>query len=257
MDAYDVIAVGSGHNALVAEALLAKAGNRVLVLERNVRPGGFLRTEEVTLPGFKHDLYATRHPLFLSSTAYNELEADLRARGLEYLNTDLPTGVLLPDGSSGILSRNLEASAAEFDRLSPGDGLALTDLMAEFGMYADKIFPLFSLDLASSQAQMLVRELMTSRKGGLAPFAAEFMQTARDVLNDRFRSPVAKALIAPWVPHLGRTLDSANRGFSVSLLLSALMAGGMPVARGGSDILVKALLQIVTDHGGAIRCDAA
>ena len=156
MDAYDVIAVGSGHNALVAAALLAKAGNRVLVLERNDRPGGFLRTEEVTLPGFKHDLYATRHPLFLSSTAYNELEADLRARGLEYLNTDLPTGVLLPDGSSGILSRDLEASAAEFDRLSPGDGQALTDLMAGFGTYANKIFPLFSLDLASSQAQMLI-----------------------------------------------------------------------------------------------------
>jgi len=85
MDAYDVIAVGSGHNALVAAALLAKAGNRVLVLERNDRPGGFLRTEEVTLPGFKHDLYATRHPLFLSSRAYNELEADLRARGLSIL----------------------------------------------------------------------------------------------------------------------------------------------------------------------------
>jgi phytoene dehydrogenase-like protein len=82
------------------------------------------------------------------------------------------------------------------------------------------------------------------------------MQTARDVLNDRFRSPVAKALIAPWVPHLNRTLDSVSSGFDVSLLLSALMAGGMPLPRGGGDMLVKALGQIVTDHGGAIRCGA-
>ena len=88
------------------------------------------------------------------------------------------------------------------------------------------------------------------------PLAAEFMQTARDILNDGFRSPVAKALIAPWVPHLGSTLDSANSGFSVSLLLSALMAGGAPLPRGGAEMLVKALAQIVTDHGGAIRCDA-
>ena len=106
MEAYDIITVGSGHNALVAAA--ARAGNRVLVLEKNDKPGGFVRTEEVTLPGFKHDLYATRHPLFLTSKAYSELEADLRARGLEYLNTDLPTGVVLPDGSSAVLSSDLE-----------------------------------------------------------------------------------------------------------------------------------------------------
>jgi phytoene dehydrogenase-like protein len=256
MDTYDIITVGSGHNALVAAALLAKAGNRVLVLERNNRPGGFVRTEEVTLPGFKHDLYATRHPLFLISKAYSELEPDLRARGLEYLNTNLPTGVLLPDGSSGILSSDLKTSAAEFDRLSPRDGQALVDLVDEFGKYAHKVFPLFSLDLASSEAQILIRDLMGSGKGGFAPFAAEFMQTARDVLNDRFRSPVAKALIAPWLAHFGRALDGANGGFSVSLLLAALMASGAPVARGGSEMLVKALGQILTDHGGAIRCDA-
>src|SRR5260221_12267879 len=83
------------------------------------------------------------------------------------------------------------------------------------------------------------------------------MQSARGVLNDRFRSPVAKALIAPWVLHLGRTLDSVSSGFDVSLLLSAMMAGGMPLPRGGSDMLVKALAQIVTDHGGANRCGAA
>jgi phytoene dehydrogenase-like protein len=257
MEAYDIITVGSGHNALVAAALLARAGNRVLVLERNDRPGGFVCTEEVTLPGFSHDLYSTRHPLFVISKAYSELEADLRARGLEYLNTDLPTGVLLRDGRSAILSSDLETSVAEFDGLSSGDGRALADLMGDFGKYAHKVFPLFSLDLTSNQGQTLIRDLMGSGKGGFAPFAAEFMRTARDVLNDRFRSPVGKALIAPWVLHLGRTLDSVSSGFDVSLLLSALMAGGMPVPRGGADMLIRALAQIVTDHGGAIRCDAA
>src|SRR5258705_2719319 len=260
MEDYDIITVGSGHNALVAAALLARDGNRVLVLERNNRPGGrpggFVRTEEVTLPGFKHDLYATRHPLFLTSQAYSELETDLRARGLEYLNTDLPTGVVLPDGSSAVLSSDVETSTAEFDRLSPGDGRALADLMGDFGKYAHKVFPLFTLNLASKEARMLIGDLMGSGKEGLAPFAAEFMQTARDVLNDRFRSPVAKALIAPWVLHLGRTLDSVSSGFDVSLLLSAMMAGGMPLPLGGGDMLGKTPAQILTDHAGAIRCGA-
>src|SRR5262249_53026130 len=110
----------------------------------------------------------------------------------------------------------------------------------------------FSLDLASSQAQMLIRELMTSGKGGFAPFAAEFMQTARDVLNERFRSPIVKAMIAPWLAHAGQTLDSANSGFSVSLLLATFIAAGMPLLRGGSEMLIKALVQLVTDHGGDI-----
>src|SRR5215813_14403540 len=122
MDAYDVIAVGSGHNALVAAALLAKAGNRVLVLERNDRPGGFLRTEEVTLPGFKHDVYAAAHPLFLTGPAYADLGKDLEARGLHYVNTDLPTGVSMEDGRTAVLPRSLEALLAEAERLAPGDG---------------------------------------------------------------------------------------------------------------------------------------
>src|SRR5258708_29705179 len=104
---------------------------------------------------------------------------------------------------------------------------------------------------------MLIGDLIGSGKEVVAPFAAELMQPARDVLNDRFRSPVAKALIAPWVLHLGRTLDSVSSGFDVSLLLSAMMAGGMPLPRGGSDMLVKELAQIVTDHGGASLCVSA
>src|SRR5258708_12015860 len=137
MEAYDIITVGSGHNAVVAADILGRAGNRGLVLEKKDKPGGFVRTEEVTLPGFKHDLYATRHPLFLPSQAYSELETDLRARGLEYLNTDLPTGVVLPDGSSAVLSSDLETSIAEFDRLSPGVGRHLAGFMGDFGKFGN------------------------------------------------------------------------------------------------------------------------
>jgi len=53
---YDAIVIGSGHNALITAAYLARAGWGVLVLEKNNRPGGLVRTEELTLPGFKHDV---------------------------------------------------------------------------------------------------------------------------------------------------------------------------------------------------------
>jgi len=59
---------------------------------------------------------------------------------LEYVNTDFPTGVVLPDGRSATLSSDLETSAADLDRLIPGDGRALADLMGDFGKYAHRVF---------------------------------------------------------------------------------------------------------------------
>jgi phytoene dehydrogenase-like protein len=61
---YDVIFIGAGHNALVAEAYLTRAGRRVCLLERSDVPGGWVRSEELTLPGFVHDTYSALHPSF-------------------------------------------------------------------------------------------------------------------------------------------------------------------------------------------------
>ena len=96
---YDVVFIGSGINSLAGAALLAKAGKRVLVLERNDYLGGAIKTAEITEPGFVHEVFAGWHPLFVGSAAYAELKDDLHTRGLEYLNTELPTGTLFPDGS--------------------------------------------------------------------------------------------------------------------------------------------------------------
>jgi phytoene dehydrogenase-like protein len=254
VERYDAVFVGSGHNALITAAYLARAGWSVLVLEKNDRPGGLVRTDELTLPGFKHDTYSAAHPLFLTGAAYADLGAELSARGLEYLNTDLPTGVSLPDGRTAVFPRDMGAAVAEFERLSPGDGAGFGAMMQEFGAYAGDVFSLFNLDLASGKAQRTIRALMDNPDGpGFTEFAAEFMTSARDVLERRFRSPVAHAMIAPWVMHLGRTPDQANGGFWVPLTLMALMGGGMAVPRGGSEMLAKALVRLIEDHGGVVR----
>src|SRR6185503_16224044 len=88
---YDAVAIGSGINSLVGGALLARAGWRVCVLERNDWLGGAIRTAQITEPGFMHEVYASWHPLFTGSSAYAELREELERRGVEYLNTELPT----------------------------------------------------------------------------------------------------------------------------------------------------------------------
>jgi phytoene dehydrogenase-like protein len=254
---FDAIFIGSGHNALITAAYLARAGWSVLVLERNDRPGGLVRTEELTLPGFKHDTYSAAHPLFVTGAAYADLGPELSERGLRYVNTDVPTGVSMEDGRTAVFPRDMGAAIAEFERLAPGDGAAFGAMMQEFGAHAGDVFGLFGMDLASATAQETIRRLMVDPSGvGYTQFAADFFTSARDVLEGRFKSDVFRAMVAPWVMHLGRTPDGANGGFWVPLTLMALMGGGMAIPVGGSEMLAKALARLIEDHGGVIRCDS-
>lgn len=256
MKKFDAIFVGSGHNALIAAAYLARAGWSVLVLERNDRPGGLVRTEELTVPGFLHDVYSSAQPLFTTSQAYAELGPELAERGLAYVNTDLPTGVSLPDGRTAVFHRDMEANVAEYERLAPGDGQTFARMMQAFGAHAQHIFPLFGLDLSSPEAKPFLRSLMVNSAGtGPSPFASEFLETARDVLAP-FCSPLFPALAAPWVLHLGRTPDGANSGPWLPLTLMALMGGGMALPVGGAERLVRALVRLIEDHKGRVEVNA-
>lgn len=253
MEKYDVIVVGSGHNALITAAYLARAGRSVLVVEKNDRPGGLVRTEELTLPGYKHDVYSAAHPLFVTGQAYADLGPELSERGLRYLNTDLPTGVSFPDGRTGVISRSMEANIAEAERLAPGDGANLIKMLEAFNPYVGDVFALFSMDLASPQAQTIIARLVHDQnKHNYSPFAQFLFDTARNVVNP-FQSPVMQAMLAPWVIHLGRTPDEVGSGIWVVLVLLALMGGGMPIPEGGSEQLAVSLARLITDHGGVIR----
>lgn len=258
MQKFDAVFIGSGHNALVAAAYLARAGRSVLVLERNDRPGGLVRTDELTLPGFKHDTFSAAHPLFVTGAAYADLGPELEERGLKYLQPQYPTGVSLADGRTAVFSRDMGEQIAECERLAPGDGAAFGAMMQEFGAHAGDVFGLFNLDLASSEARKIIRRLMVNPGGpGYTDFAADFFTTARDVLEGRFKSDVFQAMVAPWVMHLGRTPDGANGGFWVPLTLMALMGGGMALPVGGSEMLARALVRLIEDRGGVVRANTA
>ncbi|CAB4611388.1 MAG: NAD(P)-binding protein [Actinobacteria bacterium] len=255
MERSDVIIIGSGINSLVAAALLSKSGQKVLVLERNRQAGGAIKTvTTATLPGFTHELLSSWHPLFVGGPAYGELKADLEARGLVYLNTDKPTGVVC-EGGSAILSTDLAATAAEFARL--GDGDAWTNMLNEFLGKIDLAFGLLGADLWRSNSLKLLR---TARKRfgnrGLVATGAELLEPASPWLDRTFTSPVSKALLAPWALHNGLGPDDAASAFITKVIGAAVALGGMPVPVGGGIKLVDALTSILADNGGTLITDA-
>src|SRR5215831_19263669 len=106
MNTFDVVIVGSGINSLVCAAMLVRKGKRVCVLERNAVAGGCIRTEEITLPGFRHDLLSMSYPLFVMSPHYPLLKDELERGGLRFVSGGIPTAVVMPDGRSLVLSQS-------------------------------------------------------------------------------------------------------------------------------------------------------
>lgn len=257
MAEYDAVLVGSGINSLAAGATLARGGWKVCVLERNDWLGGAIKTEELTAPGFHHDVFSGWHPLFVGGAAYAELGDDLHAQGLEYLNTDLPTASAYPDGESSFLSTSQESNIAEMDRHASGDGTAWERMVEGFMPNADLAFGVLGTELWSPAGMKLLFQAYR-RMGarGLLDFAGGAAATSRDWLTDTFDSREARGLLAPWVLHTGLGPDAAVSGFMNQVIVVALQMGGMPIPRGGGARLVEALTAIIREHDGSCETGA-
>ena len=116
----DAIVIGGGPNGLAAAIRLARAGVPVTVLEQAEQPGGAVRSEELTLPGFVHDTFSAVYPAAVASPVFAEMP--LAEHGLGWVHPTACMAHPLPDGSAAVLYRDLELTAATLDRQHPGDG---------------------------------------------------------------------------------------------------------------------------------------
>ncbi len=253
----DYVIVGSGINALVAAAMLGRKGKRVLILERNDRIGGCIRTEEVTEPGFVHDVMATTFVLFITSPGYAALASDLGKHGLEFCHSDHPSGVLLPDGRSAVLTRTRSANGAAFDQLAPGDGARHLADVGGVERNAPLLFALLGGQLWSwPTARLLASESWKRGPRALAQFFGEALVTARAWLEANYQSEVTRALWAPWVLHTGLGPESAYSAQMAKVIAFALEAAGAPIVKGGGQKLLDAFAALIAAAGGEIRTKA-
>src|SRR5215210_4390513 len=122
----DALVVGAGPNGLAAAITLARAGREVLVLEAAQRPGGAVATEELTLPGFHHDVFSSVYPAGAASPVFADMP--LEQHGLRWVQPEIPMAHPHDGGRAAALMRDVDATAATLDALHPGDGAAWQEL---------------------------------------------------------------------------------------------------------------------------------
>ncbi|WP_085310588.1 phytoene desaturase family protein [Planktotalea arctica] len=253
----DHVIVGSGINALVAAAMLARKGDKVLVLERENRIGGCMATEQITLPGFHHDVMAATFVLFLTGPAHGALGDDLAKHGLEFCHSKHPVAVLRPNGRALVFGMDRDANAATFNRLAQGDGDQIRADIGGVEQNADFLFALLGQPLWSrSTAVLLAKQVWKQGLNNTKAWFGQALEPARGWLETRYASEDVQALWAPWVLHVGLTPEASYSGQMVQVIAFALEAAGAPVVKGGAGQAASAFRALIEAHGGEIRTGA-
>jgi len=240
----DAIVIGTGPNGLAAALILARAGRSVRVYEAAATIGGGVRTEELTLPGFRHDVCSSIVPLTLASPFFRTV--DLGARGVELLQPDAPVGQALDDGRAAILERSFTATAAGLDRdRKTDDGSSWRRLFGPLARDADKL----SREILRPVVHLPRHPL------ALARFGRPAIRSARGLARSRFRGDAARALFAGLSAHSMIALDrplSASFGLVLGTYAHAV---GWPMVRGGVGAIANALADELRELGGEIVTD--
>ncbi|MEV4228405.1 NAD(P)/FAD-dependent oxidoreductase [Streptomyces bobili] len=236
----DVVVVGAGPNGLTAAVELARRGFSVALFEARDTVGGGARTEELTLPGFRHDPCSAAHPLGINSPAFRALP--LERYGLEWLHSELAMAHPFPDGSAAVLSRSVAETAASF---GPRDAGAYRRLVEPFLPKWDVL----ARDFMSLPLTALPRDPVTLARFGLVGLPPSTW------LTRRFRDEKAKTLFAGLVAHVMAPLGGLATSAVGLVFALAGHARGWPVARGGSQAISDALAAYLKDLGGALHTD--
>lgn len=232
---FDAVVVGSGPNGLAAAIHLQQSGLSVLLLEAKKTIGGGLRTEQLTLPGFQHDICSSVFPLGIASPFLNSLS--LHNHGLEYIHPTFPAAHPFDDGEAVILYRSLELTSKNLG----DDEKTYLDLFQSLhsswtNIIGDVLgplrFPSHPIQYAKFGWKALPSALHTAAK---------------------FKTDKARGLWAGLAAHAIQPLSNLTTSAVALVLALAAHSKGWPIAKNGSVSIANALKAVFIAAGGKIE----
>ena len=248
MSEFDVIVVGGGVNGLTCAAYLAKSGAKVLVLERRDEVGTHCSTEEVTIPGFRHNLHAV---WIITATSPCVEDLELEKFGLEFAVTEYAYGMPFPDGKCTLLHTwDPSKTYANWAKFSKKDADTFVQFAADLAPHAMEMIENMAYKQISPQSIDKMLEILQKCKAVPPDFIE---MNGFEILDLVFESEHIKTMLASlqWIGALcpwHRTIGSL--GALMVMSLGPVWAATQ--LKGGSHMLPHALARCLIHHGGMI-----
>ncbi len=246
---YDGIIIGAGHHGLILGAYLARAGLKILLVERRLSYGGGLSTEQVTRPGFYHNLHSINHFHISEAPWFKDLGVGERTT---YITPRYELGQAHRDGSALVLGRNLEESLANIARFSKRDAATFREWNAK----AEKITAgIFLPERFSEPLPQAEREALLSRTSLGRDFLDIANRQPLDVVRELFENEHVRLLFLFKVSLFGTWLvDTTSKTSPMGSVIRAFdLESGYQLCQGGSFNLARGLMECFIAAGGAYQ----
>ncbi|MFL6414585.1 MAG: phytoene desaturase family protein [Bryobacteraceae bacterium] len=230
------VVIGSGPNGLSAAIHLARNGFLVEVREAAAIPGGGVRSGELTLPGFIHDLGSAVHPMGIASPFFQSLP--LGKYGLKWIQPPTPLAHPLDDGTAAFMGRSLDATAAALGEDAAAYRKLYQPLVENWDALAVEI--LRPLPIIPRHPLLL------------ANFGIKALQPATMLARNTFKGTPARALFAGCAAHSFLNLDAPMTAAFGVIFGATAHAAGWPIPQGGSQAITDALVGVLESYGGRV-----
>ena len=232
---FDAVVVGSGPNGLAAAIVLQQAGLSVLLLEAKDTIGGGLRSAELTLPGFTHDICSAIHPMAAASPFFSSLP--LHQFGLEFISPTLAAAHPFDDGTAAVLEHSIESTASLLGEDAEAYQKLIGPIVKDWDLIVD---------------DMLAPFHFPSHPFAMAAFGLKAIPSALTIAK-RFSTKHARGLWAGMAAHAIQPLSNLATSAIGLVLMSAAHLKGWPIPKGGSSRIANALANYFISIGGKIE----
>ena len=250
---YDGIIIGAGHHGLILGSYLARQGLDILIVDRRLKYGGGLTTEEVTLPGFYHNLHSINHFNITETPWFADLGLEDK---VEYITPRYEFGQPHLDGSALVFGRDIEETCANIARFSKRDAQTFREWNRRAERTTREIFlpERFSEPLPKAEREALLSKTQMGRD-----FVALTRRQPLDVVEELFENEHVRLLFLFKLSLFGTWLtDTLSRSSPMGSVIRAFdLESGYQLCKGGSFNLARGLMETFIAAGGTYQPQVA